>query len=125
MNKTNHTIITDYLNKYPNEFEKYLDLHQLILNKYPFLTIELKYNCPFYCFNGHGIFYITIKKEFEQYKFKKPQLFLGFMHGYKMYTNNLFLPTKLALVRYINITKTTNSKDMKILDCIGQAIEVG
>ena len=114
-------------NFYQNDLDNYkiaYELHELIIARYPFLTLQIKWNTPCYHFNEHNIFYFITKNHFETKKYTKPQLFLGFVQGFKLFHSKLFIVSKLSNVKYINLTKIKKDKYKFILEIIGNAIEV-
>jgi hypothetical protein len=94
-----------------------------VLQKYPFLEIELKWNCPFFTFQDKILFYLTKKDKFEKEIYKKSQLFIGFHKGYNLFQSKLFLDSKLVNVKYINFTKSYK-KINSIIDIVGNSIDV-
>jgi hypothetical protein len=117
-------LLNEFYYNQDENLKQVLQLHSLIIAKYPFLTLQLKWNVPCYHFNNHNIFFFITKTVFEGKKFAKPQLFLGFVFGYKLFNVKLFLESKLSNVKYINITKLKKEKYPIILDVIGNALEI-
>jgi hypothetical protein len=117
-------LLNEFYYNDPTNLKIALELHSIIINKYPFLTLQLKYNIPCYHFNDHNTCFFIVKKNFEGKKFTSPQLFFGFMFGYKLFHSKLFLESKLSNVKYINLTKLKSNKYPLILDLIGNAIEI-
>lgn len=117
-------LIKQHYQNDPINLQTALDLHSSIITKYPFLTLQLKWGTPCYHFNNHNIFFLIIKNVFENKKFAKPQLFLGFINGYKLFHSKLFLESKLSNIKYINLTKLKQNKHSQILELIGNAIEI-
>lgn len=101
-----------------------LDYCNTINQKYPYLELTVRWNLPAFVFGDRTIAFLIIKTELEKTKFLKPHLFLGFVSGYKLFADKIFEDTSHTNVRYVDITKLSNTKIAKIIDILGQSMEL-
>lgn len=101
-----------------------IDVYESIIKKFPYLTLEIKWNEPFLCFQEHPIIYFTEKTKIDNTIFTEPTIFLGFVSGFKLYSNQLFISSSHTQVRFINLNKLKKNQILSLIKLIGQALEV-
>jgi hypothetical protein len=70
--------LDDFYLAQPEPFKScLLALRDIILSYDPDLTNVLKYNYPFFCYNGKTVCYLSIDK-------KRQQPYMGFVEGYRL-----------------------------------------
>jgi hypothetical protein len=108
----------------PKIFEQSLFFAQQIKSKYPFLELKLKWNEPCFCFQDNLIAYFTEKTKLDNKIFKEKTLFLGFYNGFKLFHSDLFVTSSHVQVRYVNLSKLKKSQFDKLINLIGQSLEI-
>jgi hypothetical protein len=125
LNNPNKLLIRNCFGLDAINIELTCDLIEPLLNKYPFLELTIKWNCPMLSFGDKNVAFFITKKELEGKKFKSPNLFIGIPHGNIMFKQKLFENTKHAQVRYINATKKQKTlKNIDFIESFAQFIEL-